>query len=145
MWGAGDYWKPNASGNHFHGPAVHEIMHSASFFRLWITPIVAWPVETTHPAPHWVSITVHSWSEWHRLVYSRCCKSNYVSRGRYLQNASLRIFMVPAYGGEYSWNPLDETFCIACNGSPRLRSMQHLLFPRYASGRAIVYLTNAIV
>ena len=34
MWGAGDYWKPNAFANRFHGPAVHEIMHNASSFRL---------------------------------------------------------------------------------------------------------------
>ena len=65
--------------------------------------------------------------------------------GRAFQNASLRIIMVPAFGREYSRNVLFTTLVIACNGDPRLSSMQHLLYPLYASGRAIVCLMNAIV
>ena len=41
---------PSMIRNHFHSPVVHETMHSASVFRVWITPIVARPTEITHPA-----------------------------------------------------------------------------------------------
>lgn len=50
VWDAGDDGKPNVIENHLHGPPTYEVMHSASLFRLWITPIVTRLTETTHPA-----------------------------------------------------------------------------------------------
>lgn len=41
---------PSVVGNHFYGSVAHEIMHYASVFRLWFTPIVARLAEISHPA-----------------------------------------------------------------------------------------------
>ncbi len=97
-WDIGDCWKPNAIGNHSHGPAVHEII-----FRLWITPIVAWPAETTHPALD-KKITVHSWSGWNKLICSRCCKSYHVSR------AGISHCLLTNYYGPCIWRGIKSEF-----------------------------------
>ena len=64
-------------------------------------------------------------------LYSGFAKSNYVLTGRHFQNASLRIVMVPAYGGEYFSEFPSQPFVtvvIACNGNCRLGSMQHCFY-----------------